>query len=81
MPDPIAIEPPPANMPNGHGLPPLSDEPLPIRFAKACLLLHRGGPWTKEDHDTWARLTGTWLCTTRNLCDMARRVLEADHGS
>lgn len=55
---------------------PLSDEPLHLRFAKAVLLFHRGGQWTQADHTEWRRLTGTPLCTTKAIGDMARLVLE-----
>lgn len=70
----LTVQSPPANMPNGAGLPPLDPAPLPVRLARAVLLFHRGGPWTPEDHHAWASLTGTWLCTTKNLCDLARKV-------
>lgn len=70
----ITVQSPPANMPNGTGLPPLSTEPPGVRLARAVLLFHRGGVWTPEDHQTWASLTGTWLCTTKNLCELARQV-------
>lgn len=46
------------------------------KLALAVLLFHRGGPWTREDHENWKRYTGTPLAFTRTLGDLARRVLD-----
>jgi predicted NUDIX family NTP pyrophosphohydrolase len=46
------------------------------RLAQAVLLFHRGGPWTALDSGHWLALTGKVDCTTKVLCDLARRILE-----
>lgn len=46
------------------------------RLALAVLLFHRGGPWTRKDHEDWKSYTGTPLAFTRTLGDLARRVLD-----
>ncbi len=43
-------------------------------LAGAVLLFHRGGPWTAEDRERWASLTGETEATTKTLCDFARKV-------
>ncbi len=44
-------------------------------LAGAVLLFHRGGPWTAEDREQWASLTGeTERRQPRPLCDFARKV-------
>jgi hypothetical protein len=39
---------------------------------KATLLYHRGGPWSHERSEDWAKLTGMAEATTRNLCEFIR---------
>ena len=73
MAEPPTVKAPPKAAPVPF-LPPLSPAAMPVRLARAVLLFFRGGPWTPEDHTEWAANTGTPLCTTKNLCDMARQV-------
>jgi hypothetical protein len=44
------------------------------RLARAVLLFHRGGPWTKNDQEMWEALTGAKDATTKALCELARVV-------
>ena len=44
------------------------------RLARAVLLIHRGGRWSGQDRILWTSLTGTEEATTKNLCDLARRL-------
>lgn len=50
------------------------------KLAGAVRLFHRGGPWTSWDRHVWRELTGQEEATTRVLCDLARRVEEAEEG-
>lgn len=45
------------------------------RLALAVLLFHRGGAWSTDDHKNWLELTGTPLATSRNLCNLARKLI------
>lgn len=44
------------------------------RLARAVLLFHHGGEWTKADQQIWHALTGSHDATSRVLCDLARQV-------
>ena len=48
------------------------------RLARAVLLFHKGGQWTKEDGSIWLALTGAEEATTRTLCELARRVRDEE---
>jgi hypothetical protein len=48
------------------------------RLARALLLFHRGGPWTGMDRNEWVMLTGEEEATTKVLCDLARKIAEAE---
>jgi hypothetical protein len=48
---------------------------LAMQVAQAILLFHKGGPWTVEDTKRWETLTGSCNVTTRELCNLARRVV------
>jgi hypothetical protein len=55
-----------------------SDEPLPIRFAKAVTLFLRGGAWTRDDHKQWLELTRSPLVLKSVITDMARQIIESE---
>lgn len=69
----ITVQSPPEK-PQEAPLPDLGPLTPAERLARAVLLFHRGGIWTPEDHATWRALTGTVLCTQKNLCELARQV-------
>lgn len=50
-----------------------ADETLPVRFARAVLMMLP--PSTGWDHDEWKRLTGTPIATVEQLRIMARLVI------
>lgn len=45
-------------------------------LAQAVLLFHSAGIWTDTDAYFWYRLTGDSTCTTKSLCDYARKVID-----
>ena len=47
------------------------------RLARAVLLFHRGGRWNGQDRCEWVMLTDSEDATSKTLCDLARRLLEA----
>jgi hypothetical protein len=45
------------------------------RLARAIILFYKGGPWSPEDTQRWIELTNAPSVTTKELCNLARRVL------
>jgi hypothetical protein len=48
------------------------------KLARAVLLFHRGGEWTKSDSEMWLILTGVREVTTKTLCNLARQVRKTE---
>jgi hypothetical protein len=46
------------------------------RLALAVLLFFRGGPWTAAVRAEWRSLAGDVECTSKELCNLARRILD-----
>lgn len=45
------------------------------RALRAVLLFFSEGVWNHKKQELWTKLTETQECTSKNLCDMIRRVL------
>lgn len=48
------------------------------KLALAVLLFFRASPFSADDREMWEYLTGTSECTTKVLCDLARKVQAAE---
>jgi hypothetical protein len=46
------------------------------KFARAVVLFHQGGEWTRANSELWFALTKTDVATTRTLCDFARKIID-----